>query len=42
MARSERGEEPVTEEEFEMLPELISEHFDRMRALMEQALEEQE
>ena len=41
MARREGGGEPVSEEDFEKMSERIAEHFDRMRELMEQELEEQ-
>ena len=36
MARSERQERPVSDEEFESMPERISDHFDRVRDLLEQ------
>ncbi|WP_281362329.1 hypothetical protein [Natronomonas salina] len=36
MARSERQERPVSEGEFESMPDRISEHFDRIRDLLEQ------
>ena len=36
MARSERQERPVSDEEFESMPERISSHFDRVRNLVEQ------
>jgi hypothetical protein len=36
MARSERQERPVSDEEVESMPEHISSHFDRVRDLMEQ------
>jgi hypothetical protein len=36
MARSERQEQPVSDEEFESTPERISQHFDRVRGLLEQ------
>ena len=36
MARSERQERPVSDEEFESMPERISQHFDRVRDLLEQ------
>jgi len=31
MARSERQERPVSDEEFESMPDRISQHFDRVR-----------
>ena len=34
MARSERQERPVSEDEFESMPERISSHFDRVRDLL--------
>lgn len=36
MARSERQERPVSDEEFEEMPDRISQHFDRVRDLLEQ------
>ena len=36
MARSDRQERPVSEDEFESMPERISQHFDRIRDLLEQ------
>lgn len=36
MARSERRERPVSDEEFESMPERISQHFDRVRDLLDQ------
>lgn len=36
MARSERQEPPVSENEFESMPERISSHFDRVRELLKQ------
>lgn len=39
MARSERGDGPVSDEEYEVMRERISHHFDKMRELMEQELE---
>ena len=36
MARSERQERPVSDEEFESMSERISSHFDRVRDLVEQ------
>jgi hypothetical protein len=40
MARHQEREQPVSEEEFEEMPEKISEHFDRVRAELEEALDE--
>lgn len=34
MARSDRQERPVSDEEFESMPERISRHFDRVRDLL--------
>ena len=34
MARSDRGERPVSEDEYESMPERISNHFDRVRDLL--------
>ena len=42
MARSERQERPVSDEEFEDMPERISEHFDRVRDVLDEALEDDE
>ena len=36
MARSDRQERPVSDDEFESMPERISQHFDRVRDLLEQ------
>ena len=36
MARGERRERPVSDEEFESMPERISSHFDRVRDLLKQ------
>lgn len=36
MARSDRQERPVSEDEFESMPERISQHFDRVRDLLDQ------
>ena len=36
MARSERQERPVSDEDFELMPERSSSHFDRVRDLVEQ------
>ena len=36
MARSDRQERPVSEDEFESMPDRISQHFDRVRNLLEQ------
>ena len=40
MARSDRTERPVSEEEFESMPERVSQHFDRIRDLLEQETED--
>jgi len=42
MARSERQERPVSDEEFESMPERISSHFDRIRDLVAQETDESE
>lgn len=34
MARSDRQERPVSEDEFELMPDRIGRHFDRMRDLL--------
>ena len=34
MARSDRGERPVSKDEYESMPERISDHFDRVRDLL--------
>ena len=34
MARSDRQERPVSDEEYESMPERISNHFDRVRDLL--------
>jgi len=34
MARSDRQERPVSENEYESMPERISNHFDRVRDLL--------
>lgn len=36
MARSDRQKRPVSDEAFESMPKLISQHFDRVRNLVEQ------
>lgn len=40
MARSQRRERPVSEEEYEEMPGRISEHFDRVRGLLNEELDE--
>jgi len=40
MARHQEREQPVSDGEFEEMPEKISEHFDRVRAELEEALDE--
>lgn len=40
MVGDDRWNEPVSEEEYEKMRERISQHFDRVRELMEQELEE--
>lgn len=39
MARSEREERPVSEDEYEEFPERIAGHFDRVRAALRDALD---
>jgi len=34
MARSDRQERPVSDDEFESMPDRISSHFDRVRVLL--------
>jgi hypothetical protein len=41
MARHQEREQPVSDEEFEEMPEKISDHFDRVRAELEESLDEQ-
>ena len=40
MARSERQERPVSDDEFESMPERISSHFDRVRDLLAEETED--
>jgi hypothetical protein len=40
MARHREREQPVSDEEFEEMPERISEHFDRVREALEDSLAE--
>jgi hypothetical protein len=40
MARHQEREQPVSDEELEEMPEKISDHFDRVRAELEDALED--
>ena len=40
MSRSDRQERPVSEEEFDSMPDRIGQHFDRVRELLERAGEE--
>ena len=42
MARHQEREQPVSDDEFEEMPEKISDHFDRVRAELEDALEDDE
>ncbi len=39
MARSERRREPVSDEEFDAMPVRIGRHFDRVRDLLDEALD---
>lgn len=39
MARSQRTERPVSEEEFEEMPSRITRHFDRIRTLLRNELD---
>ena len=40
MARSDRQEQPVTDEELALMPDRIGEHFDRIRALVARETDE--
>lgn len=40
MARSDREERPVSEEELESMPERIARHFDRVRDLLTEATDD--
>ena len=40
MARSDRQERPVSEEEFDSMPDRIGRHFDRVRELLRKTGEE--
>lgn len=42
MARNQKRERPVTEEEFEEMDEEIADHFDRVRARLDEELESEE
>ena len=42
MARHQEREQPVSDEEFEEMPKKISDHFDRVRAELEDALDDDE
>lgn len=42
MAPSDRQEGPVSDEEFESMPERISHHFDRMRDLLAEETDDPE
>jgi len=42
MARHQKRERPVSDEEFEDMPDRISEHFDRVRDTLDEALEDDE
>ncbi len=42
MARSQRGTQPVSEEEYTELSRRIGEHFDRVRNLLDAELDEDE
>ena len=41
MARRQERERPVSEEEFEEMPERISDHFDRIRDRLESEIEDE-
>lgn len=41
MARRQEREQPVSEEEFEEMPERISDHFDRVRERLDQEIEDE-
>lgn len=40
MARSNRQERPVSEDEFESMPDRISRHFDRVRDLLKRDVDD--
>lgn len=40
MARHQERERPMSEEEFEEMPERISDHFDRVREALQDSLNE--
>jgi len=41
MARHQRQDQPVSEEEFESMPERISAHFDKIRTRLAEELDEE-
>ncbi len=42
MARHQERERPVSDDEFEEIPERVSDHFDRVREALDEALEDDE
>jgi len=42
MARHQERERPVSDEEFEEMPDRISEHFERIRDALDEALADEE
>lgn len=40
MARSKGGDEPLGEEDYELMRERLDEHFEKMQEMMEQELED--
>ena len=42
MARHQEREQPVSDEELEEMPKKISDHFDRVRAELDDALEDED
>lgn len=41
MARSQKGERPVNDDEFESMPGRIRQHFDRVRDLLAETLDQE-
>ena len=42
MARHQQREQPVSDDEFEEMPDRISEHFEKVRDALDEALEDDE
>lgn len=42
MARHQERERPVSDDELEEMPDRISDHFDRVRAALDESLEDDE